>query len=185
MTRFRLRLSSITLSRIGLPTSPGQGGRCLGVVAPDAVDLRERDEGVDAFDVDQDAAAIVAGHLGFEDLAGLGTGRQHVPALFATGAVERDDCMPFGAGRLQDHHLDGVAGLETCASLGSEGEHFALRDDGFGLCPDVNNQPIRGGTHDHAFDDFTPSKVVGLSRLGIEEGPHVHFLVGFWFGGCG
>ena len=90
------------------------------IVAADAIDLGERDKGVDAFDVDEDAAAIVAGDGSFENLVvGVADG-EDIPALFAAGAVERDDGVTFGGGRLEDHHLDGVSRLELGRAIGAQ-----------------------------------------------------------------
>jgi hypothetical protein len=82
--------------------------------------LRKRDKGVHAIDIHQDATAVVAGHLSFKDLAGLVPDGQCVPAFFAARTVKRDDGMAFGGGRLEDHHLHGVASLELGGAFDTE-----------------------------------------------------------------
>ena len=89
--------------------------------------------------------------------------------------------MAFRAGRLKDHDLDGIAGLELGCSFDAEGEHFVLRDDGLGLGPDIDDEAIGRSAHDHPLDDLATAEVSWLGILKFEECPHVHLD----FGGCG
>ena len=93
--------------------------------------------------------------------------------------------MPFRRRRLQDHDLDGVAGLKLGGPIDTEGEHLALRDHGFGLGPDIDDQAIGRRAHDHPLDDFAAAKLTRLRILHFEERPHVHLFDcgGFWLGG--
>src|SRR6185295_458295 len=58
-------------------------------VGPDADDLRERHEGVDAFDVHEQPALVEAGDLAVERLALFETRLEHAPTALAAGAIDR------------------------------------------------------------------------------------------------
>ena len=159
-----------------LADEAGERIRGIRIIAADAVDLRQRDEGVDAIDVDEDAATVVAGDLRVEDLAGFVARREDVPALFAARAVERDDGVAFRRRRLQDHHLDGVASLQLGRAIDAEGEHLALGDDRFSLRAHIDDEAVGRSAHDHPLDNLAAAEVARLRGFRIEKRPHVHFF---------
>ena len=163
----------------------GEGVGGIGIIAADAVDLGEGNEGVDALDVRQDAATVVADDLGGEGLAGLEPGSEDIPAFFAAGAIEGDDAVPLGTHRLEDHHADRVAGLQAALALGAHGEHLALGNDGLCLGADIDDDAIGRGAHDDATDDLAATEAPGLGSFGFEKGGHVHLSARFGPSGSG
>ena len=170
-------LAAVDLDHLEAHFLAHEGGerlRRVRVVAPDAVDLGEGDEGVDALDVGEHAAAVVADDLGGEDFAGFEARGQHLPAFLAAGAVEGDDAVALRAHRLQDHHADAVARLQAALAVRAQREHLALGDDRLGLGADVDDDAVGRGAHDDALDDLAAAEAAGLSGLRFEQGGHVH-----------
>ena len=89
------------------------GERALGVLRGAALragdDLGQRDEGVDAFDVDEQAALVAAGDVAFERFVGVQVVLEDAPAALAAGAVEGEDDLAFMGLRLDDGDEDLVA----------------------------------------------------------------------------
>ena len=78
-----------------------------------AHELREGHEGVHALDVDEQAALVVAGDLGFEAFALFKPLLEHAPAALAAGAIEREDDLSLGGLGLKDVDEHLVAGLQA------------------------------------------------------------------------
>src|SRR4030095_3166212 len=61
-----------------------------------ADELGERDEGVDAFDVHEEAALVAARNVSLEGFVGVEMVLQDAPAPLASCAVEREDDLALG-----------------------------------------------------------------------------------------
>ena len=81
------------------------------------------------FDVDQQAALVVAADLYLEALAFLEALLQDAPALLAARPVHREEHLPLRRFRLHDVDEDVVAGPGPVLHVRPERVHLARRDD--------------------------------------------------------
>ena len=149
--------------------------RVLGVLGRGAVgaadELGERDESVDAFDVDEQPAFVAAGDVGLEGLVAVHVVLKDAPAALSASTVEREDDLSLGRLRLDDEDEDFIADAETGRAFGLKAVHFVRRDDAFGLGADVYENRLSIAADDHAFDDLATAEF-GVGGLGFEEGGH-------------
>ena len=95
----------------------GHVGLLAGVVAAaDLGDLRGGHEAAHAVEVHQQAALVVVGDLGLDDLVGLVHLLQPPPALLLAGAVDADDRLALLVFGLDDEDQDRLADRERVAS---------------------------------------------------------------------
>ena len=132
-------------------------------------------EGVDALDVDEEAALVAAGDVSLEGLVLVEVVLEDAPAPLAAGAVEREDDLAFLRFRLDDEDEDLVAGVEAGGAFGLKAVHLLWRDDAFGLGADVYEDAVSIGTDDDAFDDLAAAQLRVGGRLCFEEGRHASF----------
>ena len=136
--------------------------------------LGHGDEGVNAFDVREQPALVVAGDLGFEDLAGLEARLQHTPALLAASAVDRQRHLTFRRLRLNDVHQYRIADRKVRQRIRAQRVHFLNGYDALGLEAHIDQRVIALDRHDRAFNDFTPAQLPRFGNVGpVEEGRHV------------
>src|SRR5438105_2935424 len=151
------------------------GERVLSVLGGAAVgaadELRERDEGVDAFDVDEQAALIAARDIGLEGLVAVHVVLKDTPAALSAGAVAREDNLSLRRLRLDDEDQDLVAEAKTGRAFRLKAVHFVWWDDAFGLGANINENSLSIGADDDAFDDLATAEF-GVGSLGFEEGCH-------------
>ena len=124
-----------------------------------AHDLAQRDEGVDALDVDQQAALVEAGDAGLEDRAALVAVLEFPPALLAAGPVDGEQQLVLFDLRLQHVDEQGVADGQGAALLGRQGVHLAGGDDALRLGADVDDEAVAGAADERAFDDVATLQV--------------------------
>ena len=178
MARLRRRLSSMTLRVMFLPTH-WASACCVFSGEPRsgrADELRERDESVDALDVDEEAALVAAGDIALEGFVLVEVVLEHAPASLAAGAVEREDDLAFGRLGLDDEDEDLVALVEPGRAFGLKAVHLVGRDYAFGLCSYINENPIAIGADDDPFDDFSAAEFRVGGGLFFEEGGHRLFF---------
>ncbi len=162
------------------------GERALGVLRGAAVrpgdDLRQRHEGVDAFDVDEKSTLVAAGDVGLKRLVGVHVVLEYAPAAFAAGAVQGEDDLSFVRFGLDHGDKNLVAVVEARCALRLQALHFVGRDDAFGLGADVNQDAVPVSANYRPFNDLAaPDFGVG-GGLFIEERGHRVFFDGG--GGC-
>ena len=116
-------------------------------------DLRERDKGVDALDVNEESALVAAGDVAFERLVVVEVFLEDAPAVLAAGAVHGEDDLALVGLRLDDGDENFIADVKGGCSLGV-GVHLPRGDDSFRLGADIYKDPIPVGTDDGTFDDF-------------------------------
>ncbi len=138
-------------------------------------DLRQRDEGVDPLDVDEETALVAAGDVAFERFVFVEIVLQHAPAALAAGPVHGEDDLPLRRLRLQDEDEDLVPVVQLGSALRLKAVHLAGRDDSFRLGADVNQYSISVSADDRAFDDLPAPQLRVGSGLCLEKGGHRFF----------
>ena len=149
-----------------------QLGDGLLAVAGDADDLAERNEGVDALNVDQQAALVAAADPPVEDFALVVATLQLVPALLAAGAVDRElerAALGLGIGHVD---VDEVAGGEPLAVGLVKRAHLFGMHDAFGLGADINDQHGARPVDDDALDDVATLRIERLAAFFGEQRFH-------------
>lgn len=124
------------------------------------VDLRTRQEGYGAVEIDGEAALDLVEDDAFDAFAGFELDFQALPALFAAGLLAREDCFAECVFNALDIDFDFVADLQRAVlGLGAE---FLQRYAAFDLQADVDDCDVFFDRRDDALGDIAFGEV----RLG-------------------
>ena len=142
------------LQRQRATDQPRHVGLLAGLVAAsDLRHLRSGNEATHAVEVYEEAALVVIGHLGFDDLVGLMQLLQAPPALLLPRPVDADHRVTFRILWLHDEDQDGVADRQRLTLVGGQTGVLPGRDDAFRLGADVDENLLTVEVHDHPVHD--------------------------------
>jgi hypothetical protein len=164
----------MTLSVIFLPTQ-SVSARCVASGEPRSRpghNLGQGNEGVDAFQVDEQPALVAAGYVSFERLVGLQVVLKDAPAALAPRAVQGEDDLPLLGLRLDDEDEDLVAAVEAGRALRLQAMHFVRRDNALRLCANIDEDPISVCADDYPLNDFAAAKFGIGGRFFFQKGCH-------------
>src|SRR5206468_12481832 len=122
-----VKLDDFEGDRLADPLGESVLGILRGAAVRAADELRKRDEGVDALDVDEQAAFVAAGYVGLEGLVAVHVVLKDAPAALSASTVEREDDLSLGRLRLDDEDEDFIADAETGRAFGLKAVHFVRR----------------------------------------------------------
>jgi len=135
--------------------------------------LGQRNEGLNALYIDEEATLVVPGDISFERGGLFIVALEETPPLLAAGAIYGDDDLPFGGLGLKDVNEDFVAYLRDLGRVGPEGLHLVGRDDTLRFGADVHQKALAVLADDDAFDDLAAAKGRVAEALLFKESLHV------------
>src|SRR3990167_5498935 len=135
------------------------------------VDLRARQEGRGAAEVDGEAALHAADDGAHHRFVLLIDAFETRPGLFAAGLVAADDRFAHGVFDALEEDLDGRAHDDRALALVIDAE-FLDRDAALGLEAHIDDRKVLFDAHDYALDNLTFHEVTAAHAL-VEQGGEI------------